>query len=118
MDKKEQQLFNYYYNKFAERSFDEKDVLSFLLFVRERAQDNKVMKELGDFVVSRENYSGDVKAFFNDCKKSLTISEKEKIKRSRICFPSKKSEMASTHYSSTKGWRNCLTKSLMISSYA
>ena len=86
MDKKEQQLFNYYYNKFAERSFDEKDVLSFLLFVRERAQDNKVMKELGDFVVSRKNYTGYVKAFFNDCQEIINNLGKGKNKKIENMF--------------------------------
>ena len=36
------------------------------------------------------------KHFSMNAKKSLTISEKEKVKRSRICFPSKKFGMAST----------------------
>ena len=82
MDKKERQLFDYYYNKFTERSFDEKDVLSFLLFVREDAHDNKVMKELGDFIAQRESYTGYVKAFFEDCQEiinNLGTGKKKKI---------------------------------------
>lgn len=82
MDKKERQLFDTYYNKFSKRNFDEKDVLSFLLFVREKAQDNKVMKELGDFIVQRENCTGDVKAFFEECQdiiNNLGKGKKQKI---------------------------------------
>ena len=86
MDKKEQQLFNYYYNKFAERNFDEKDVLSFLLFVRERALDNKVMKELGDFVVHRKNYSGYVKTFFDECQEIINNLGKGKSKKIENMF--------------------------------
>ena len=86
MDKKERQLFDYYYNKFEGRSFDEKDVLSFLLFVRERAHDNKVMKELGDFVVQRENYTGYVKTFFDDCQDIINNLGKGKRKKIENMF--------------------------------
>ena len=86
MDKKEQQLFNYYYNKFAERNFDEKDVLSFLLFVRERALDNKVMKELGDFVVHRKDYTGYVKTFFDECQEIINNLGKGKSKKIENLF--------------------------------
>ena len=82
MDKKQRQLFDYYYNMFRERTFDEKDVLSFLLFVKEDAQDNKVLKELGDFIVQRENNTGQVKEFFEDCRRiinNLGKGKKEKI---------------------------------------
>ncbi|MCM3639301.1 hypothetical protein M3152_16495 [Sporosarcina luteola] len=82
MDKKERQLVDYYYTKFADRSFDEKDVLSFLLFIREDVQDNKVMKELGDFIVQRENCTGYVKEFFEECKQiieNLGKGRKQKI---------------------------------------
>lgn len=82
MDKKERQLFDYYYTKFEERSFNEKDVLSFLLFVRENVQDNKVMKELGDFILQREHCTGYVKEFFVECKQiidNLGKGKKQKI---------------------------------------
>lgn len=82
MDKKERQLFDYYYNKFASRSFDEKDVLSFLLLIRDEVQDNRVMKELGDFIVQRENCTGHVKVFFQECKQiidNLGKGKKQKI---------------------------------------
>ena len=86
MDKKERQLFDYYYNKFSGRNFDEKDVLSFLLFVRERALDNKAMKELGDFVIQRENYSGYVKTFFDECQEIINNLGKGKSKKIENMF--------------------------------
>ncbi|WP_432360379.1 hypothetical protein [Sporosarcina sp. UB5] len=86
MDKKERQLFEYYYNKFKERRFDEKDVLSFLLFVKEDAQDNKVIKELGDFIVHREKYTGYVKAFFDDCQEIINNLGKGKKKKIEPMF--------------------------------
>ncbi|MDN4608799.1 hypothetical protein [Sporosarcina highlanderae] len=86
MDKKERQLFDYYYNKFAERRFDEKDVLSFLLFVKNDLQDNKVIKELGDFIVHRENNSGYVKEFFVDCKEVINNLGKGKPKKIETMF--------------------------------
>ncbi len=81
MDKKEQQLVEYYYNKFAERSFDEKDLYSFLLLVREDAHDNKVIKELGDFIVHREKNTGYVKEYLEECKHIIINLEKEKNSR-------------------------------------
>lgn len=82
MDNKEQQIFDYYYRKFADRKFDEKDLLSFLLFVKDDAQDNKIIKELGDFIVHRENCTGYVKTFFDECKQiinNLGKGKKQKI---------------------------------------
>ncbi|MCM3745405.1 hypothetical protein M3193_14860 [Sporosarcina luteola] len=82
MDKKKRQLLDYYYTTFTERSFDENDVLSFLLFIREDVQDNKVLKELGDFIVHRENCTGFVKEFFEGCKQiidNLGKGRKQKI---------------------------------------
>lgn len=82
MDKKGTGIFEYYYNKFTERNFDEKDVLGFLLFVKEHAQDNKVIMEIGNFIVHRENYSGHVKVYFERCQEiihNLGKGKKEKI---------------------------------------
>jgi len=58
LDAKEIQLFNFYYNKFVEKSFDEKDLYSFLILVREDAQDIQVIRELGDFITYREKTPG------------------------------------------------------------
>lgn len=86
MDKKEKQLFDTYYKLFVERMFDEKDLLSFLLFVRKDAQDNKVIKELGDFVVHREDYTGYVKEFFDECQSIIHNLGKGKTKKIENMF--------------------------------
>lgn len=46
MDKKEKQLVDYYYGKFSERSFDEKDLYGFLMVVREHSRDQQVIRDL------------------------------------------------------------------------
>ena len=81
MDKKEEQLFEYYYKKFSERNFDEKDLYSFLNLVREDAQDNKVIKELGNFIVQRENSTGYVKEYLEECKQIITNLGRDKNRR-------------------------------------
>ncbi|MCG7345465.1 hypothetical protein MHZ92_15110 [Sporosarcina sp. ACRSL] len=86
MDKKEQQLFDFYYKKFVERNFDEKDFLSFLLFAKEKAQDHKVIKELGDFVIQRENNSGHIREFFDECKQIINNLGKGKTKKIENVF--------------------------------
>jgi hypothetical protein len=78
LDKKEQQLFEYFYKKFSARSFDEKDLFSFLMLVREDAQDNKVIKELGDFIVHRERSNGYVKEYFEDSTQIIKKLETER----------------------------------------
>lgn len=82
MDHKEKQLFAYYYKQFAERSFDEKDVLAFLLFTKKYAEANKVLNELGQFLVQREQMTGYVKSYFDHCQEiiqNLGKGKKEKI---------------------------------------
>ena len=44
------------------------------------------MTELGDFVVSRKNYSGYVKAFFNDCQEIINNLGKGKNKKIENMF--------------------------------
>ncbi|MCZ2257368.1 hypothetical protein [Sporosarcina sp. G11-34] len=67
MDRKKEQLFKYYYNKFVERSFDEKDLYSFLQLVREDAEDIQVIKELGDFLGSRGKSMGYIRRHLEEC---------------------------------------------------
>lgn len=81
MDRKEKQLVDHYYNKFSERSFDEKDVYSFLIAVREHASEIKVIKELADFIVHREKSTGYVKDYLDDCKDIINNLGKEKNRR-------------------------------------
>jgi len=81
VDKKEIQLVNYYYNKFSERTFDEKDLYSFLRVVQEEASNNKVIKELTDFIVHREKVTGYTKDYLEECKEIINNLGKEKVRR-------------------------------------
>ena len=87
MDKKEQQLFAYYYNKFAERNFDEKDFYSFLMLVREDAQGIESVKELADFIALREKSEGFVKEYLQECKQIISnLSKLGKTKKIENVF--------------------------------
>lgn len=81
MDKKEKQLVDYYYNKFSERSFDEKDLYSFLTVIRTHAHENKVIHELTDFIVHREKSTGYAKDYLEECKDIINNLGKEKVRR-------------------------------------
>jgi hypothetical protein len=81
LDKKEKQLFEYYYHKFSERNFDEKDLFSFLLFVQEKANDNKVIHELSHLLIHRDKMTGYVKSYFDNCTEIIRNLEKEKKRR-------------------------------------
>ncbi|AOV07352.1 hypothetical protein [Sporosarcina ureilytica] len=81
MDKKEKQLVDYYYGKFSERSFDEKDLYSFLMVVREHSRDHEVIRELTDFIVHRENSMGYAKAYIDECKEIINNLGKTKVRR-------------------------------------
>ncbi|WP_318617992.1 hypothetical protein [Sporosarcina sp. YIM B06819] len=81
MDKKQQQLITYYYTKFTERTFDEKDLYSFLMIVKKDAHDNKVIQELSDFLLHRENNTGYVKDYLEECKHIITNLEKLKSRK-------------------------------------
>ncbi|KAA0966916.1 hypothetical protein FQ087_12080 [Sporosarcina sp. ANT_H38] len=72
MDKKEQQLFAHYYNKFSERSFDEKDFYSFMMLVKEDAHGIESIKELANFIAQRENSTGYVSEYLEECKRIIT----------------------------------------------
>ncbi|AMQ07749.1 hypothetical protein MKY15_04390 [Sporosarcina sp. FSL K6-1540] len=71
MDKKEQQLFAHYYNKFVERSFDEKDFYSFMMLVRDDAHGIDSVNGLADFIALREKSSGYVGEYLGDCKQVI-----------------------------------------------
>ena len=68
MDKKEKQLFAYYYSKFAERRFDEKDFYAFMMLVNEESQGIDSVKKLSDFMAEREKSMGYVSEYFEECK--------------------------------------------------
>ncbi|MDS9471573.1 hypothetical protein E2C16_03600 [Sporosarcina pasteurii] len=81
MDKKEKQLVDYYYGKFSERSFDEKDLYGFLMVVREHSRDQQVIRDLTDFIVHRENSTGYAKAYLDECKEIINNLGKTKVRR-------------------------------------
>lgn len=81
MDKKQRLLITYYYNKFMERTFDEKDLYSFLMVVRKDAHDNKVIQELSDFLLHRENNTGYVKDYLEECKDIISNLEKVQTRK-------------------------------------
>ncbi|QUW22314.1 hypothetical protein JSQ81_01600 [Sporosarcina sp. Marseille-Q4063] len=81
MDKKEKQLVNHYYKKFSERSFDEKDVYSFLMVIKEHASDIKAIKELAEFIAHREKSTGYAKEYLDKCKEIINNLGKEKNRR-------------------------------------
>ncbi len=79
MDRKENQLMDFYYDKFAKKNFDEKDLYSFLLLVRESAKDIRCIRELGDFIAHREKSKGYViKDYLEESERVLNNLGKEK----------------------------------------
>lgn len=81
MDKKEKQLVDYYYKRFSEKNFDEKDLYSFLMVVRQHVSDIKVIQELTDFIVHREKSVGYAKDYLEECKEIINNLGKEKVRR-------------------------------------
>ena len=78
VDRKEKQLFEYYYQKFSERKFDEKDLYGFLVLVGQEAEDIKAVHGLSHFIVHREKCSGYVKEYLDECKEIINNLGKEK----------------------------------------
>lgn len=64
MDSKNRQLITYYYERFALRNFDEKDVLGFLTLAGNDAQ-VEVLFSLRELVITRDTESPSVKPYFN-----------------------------------------------------
>ena len=58
MDKKEKQLFENLYSKFENRTFGESDVYQLMIMLRDRVQDNTLIKEIGDLVAHRQRDRG------------------------------------------------------------
>lgn len=81
MDNKEKQIINYYYQKFNNRSFDEKDLYSFLMVIRRHVEDNEVVRELTDFIVHREKSTGFAKEYLDECQDIINNIGKTKVRR-------------------------------------
>lgn len=71
----------YYYTKFTEQTFDEKDLYSFLMIVRNDVHDNNVIQEISNFLLQRENNTGYVKDYLEECKQIITHLEKTKNRK-------------------------------------
>ncbi len=81
MDKKEHQLINYYYTKFSTESFDEKDLYSFLMLIKNHVENNEIIENLIDFIVHRENSTGYASEYLNECKEIINNLGKTKVRR-------------------------------------
>lgn len=79
MDRKEKQLFDLYYKKFTNRTFDEKDLFNFLVLVRESAKGINCIRELGDFIAHREKSKGFVKNYLEETERILNNLGNENI---------------------------------------
>lgn len=71
MDKKEWTLINYYYDKFLDNRFDEKDVYGFLILISNQNSSNSCLNELADFVVSRGTKPGGVTEYLLETRKKF-----------------------------------------------
>ncbi|MEH7095192.1 hypothetical protein [Neobacillus vireti] len=58
MDKKEQSLLKFYYEKLLNNTFDEKDLYGFLLGIRYQTKEIRSIQELTDFVLLRDQHQG------------------------------------------------------------
>ncbi|PLS03666.1 hypothetical protein [Neobacillus cucumis] len=78
MDKKEQSLLNYYYEKIVGNTFDEKDLYGFLLSIRKQSKEIRSLQELMDFVILREEHQGYVKQYLSETRKKFESLGKTK----------------------------------------
>ncbi|WP_342042116.1 hypothetical protein [Bacillus sp. OTU2372] len=78
MDKKEQSLLHYYYEKLVGNTFDEKDLYGFLLVIRNQSKEFGSIQELSDFVMLRDQHQGYVKQYLFETKKKFESLGKTK----------------------------------------
>lgn len=71
MDTKEQALLNYYYEKFMNNTFDEKDVYAFLLLIGNRSKEIRCINEITDFVMDRKQHKGYFKEWLFETRKKF-----------------------------------------------
>lgn len=77
-DTKELQLLKTYHRKLEVNTFDEKDIYSFLTFIKKFAEKDTPTFELGDFIAQREKYKGPIRNYLLDAKTQLDLAAKEK----------------------------------------
>ncbi|WP_160726116.1 hypothetical protein [Bacillus sp. USDA818B3_A] len=78
MDKKEQSLLHYYYEKLTGNTFDEKDLYGFLLLIRNQSKEIRSIQSLTDFVFTRDMHQGEVKQYLLDTRKKFESLGKTK----------------------------------------
>ena len=78
MDRKEQSLLKYYYEKLAGSTFDEKDLYGFLLVIRNQCKEVQSLTELADFVMLRDQHNGYVKQYLLETRKKFESLGKTK----------------------------------------
>lgn len=71
MDKKETQLVNDYHKKIIEYNFDERDIHSFLMLLREHTTKNTPVREFGDFIAHRNKERGLIRDYLLENKKKI-----------------------------------------------
>lgn len=71
MDAKEKQLIEFYQNKIINYEFDEKDIYSFLMLLRENMGTHSPVKEFGDFMAHRNKDRGAIHTYLMDNKMKL-----------------------------------------------
>jgi hypothetical protein len=71
VDNKQKQLLEFYYRKFIELTFDEKDVYNFLILIRESVRGIRSIRELGDFIAHREKSKGFIKEYLEENQRIL-----------------------------------------------
>ncbi|MGG0644463.1 hypothetical protein ABE021_11035 [Sporosarcina gallistercoris] len=104
MDIKHKQLNAYYYNRFAQRNFDEKDVLGFLSAAGAHPQ-FEVLFALTELVTTRNTNADSVKAYFNRAHDVISRlgsgGPKEKIE---VLFSFKEIRNGINHYFTENGF--------------
>ena len=81
MDKKERQLIDYYYKKLVIKSFDEKDLYTFLKVVEPYSEENEVVHEISHFIFKREQNTGYAQAFLKECQGIIQEIGKTKVRK-------------------------------------
>ena len=66
MDKKEQSIFDRLYEKLKKRDFDESDVYTLYILLREYAEKDRMIREIGDLIAHRERDRGIVSDTFSE----------------------------------------------------
>jgi len=79
-DIKENQLINYYYKKISLNNFDEKDIYSFLILLRQYATSKSPVYEFANFIAHREKDRGYIKDYIETTKKNIEKIGKENVK--------------------------------------